>query len=179
MANKGATRAVIRNLDTDFKDTSGVKSFRNGPVVDHLNRDRERFERDAKEYLGDKSNLRSVTLESADWDEVYHAFYPVEVAEVIEAIAAHQSNALRAAVLETLRALHDNLITASQNAHTDNSRLELMFAATMTWQAREYLKRGVNGNANVCLEQAHRRLTPLRTRASLAAIKNIKALGLV
>ena len=82
-------------------------------------------------------------------------------------------------MLATIDNLRDELVSAGQNARTDVSRLALVHAATELGSAREYLARGVNGNANVHLDRAHRKLTPLRTRQSLKAIKVIKSLGMV
>lgn len=67
MANKGSTRAVIRNLsiESGIWDSPGER-FAVQPL--------ELFIADAKSWLGDRSNLRSSTIDSADWVEVYAAF---------------------------------------------------------------------------------------------------------
>lgn len=104
-----------------------------------------------------------------------------EVAEVLEAIEdpARQANALRAAALESLRQLRENLIKAAVSSRTVRAEVALKVAADRVESASEYLERGVNGNANVQLDRAHKVLTPLCTRASRKAIADIKALGLL
>lgn len=65
--NKGATRAVIRNLSREdgIWDCAGDR-FATQPL--------ELFISDSVKWLGDKSNLRSSTIDSANWPEVYAAF---------------------------------------------------------------------------------------------------------
>lgn len=66
--NKAATRAVIRNLTKSTgMHREAWESLQSGSV--------EEFRADAISHLGDKSNLRTATLESADWAEVYAHFY--------------------------------------------------------------------------------------------------------
>lgn len=106
---------------------------------------------------------------------------PTEARQAIEAATDPKrlENARRAAVLATIDNLRDELIAAGRSARTDVSRLALVHAATELGSAREYLARGVNGNANIHLDRAHKTLTPLRTRQSLKAIKVLKGLGMV
>jgi hypothetical protein len=67
MANKNSTRAVIRNLarEDGIWDSPGDRF-----AVQAL----DLFIPDAKSWLGDKSNLRTSTINSADWAEVYAYF---------------------------------------------------------------------------------------------------------
>lgn len=67
MANKGSTRAVIRNLDreTGIWDSAGTR-FSNQPL--------DPFIASAKSWLRDRSNLKGSTIDSADWAEVYAYF---------------------------------------------------------------------------------------------------------
>ena len=117
-------------------------------------------------------NVELVTDEVITLDEARQA---IEAATDPKRLA----NARRASVLATIDNLRDALISAGGNARTEVSRLALVHAATELGSAREYLARGVNGNANIHLDRAHKTLTPLRTRASLAATREIKALGLL
>jgi hypothetical protein len=67
MTNKGSTSAVIRNLAREggIWDCPGDR-FAVQPL--------DLFTADAKNWLGDKSNLRTSTIDSADWAEVYAYF---------------------------------------------------------------------------------------------------------
>jgi hypothetical protein len=185
MANKGATRAVIRNLDMDFWPDGGAdRSSRYGRAFEHMGTERAAFEINAKQYLRDKSNLRTSTLELADWDQVFNCFYPQEVpdgqvTEALEAIAEHQPSALKAAAMEKLDQMFLALMDGSKRARTYEAESQLASAAHEVRLARGFLLRGVNGDANVRLHVAHKILSPLRTRVSTKAIKDIKTLGLL
>lgn len=75
--SKAATAAVRRNLVKDYVTTLGRSGTQTGEVWEHMSgKSVEDFERDAKAYLGDRSNLRTATLNSADWPEIYAEFYP-------------------------------------------------------------------------------------------------------
>ena len=67
MARKDSTRAVIRNLSHEdgIWDCPGDRF-----AVQTL----DLFIDNAKSWLGDRSNLKNSTLDSADWAEVYAAF---------------------------------------------------------------------------------------------------------
>lgn len=67
--NKAATRAVLRNLD---KTPPGGMWETVGDTI--ANQPFEAFVRAAKRYLGDKTELKGSTIESADYAEV-HAYY--------------------------------------------------------------------------------------------------------
>jgi hypothetical protein len=67
--NRGSTNHVFRNLQKDHPD--------HWPFVvweKLLPNTREGFERQAKAYLSDRSELSRKTLESADWDDIYSQF---------------------------------------------------------------------------------------------------------
>ncbi len=67
MPHRGATNAVIRNLmvDTGIWDSPGDR-FAVQPF--------EPFVADAKSWLGDRTRLKTSTIESADWPQVYEYF---------------------------------------------------------------------------------------------------------
>jgi hypothetical protein len=67
MARKDSTRAVIRNLDREglIWDSPGDR---------FATQSKELFIKDSKSWLGDRSNLKTSTIDSADWDEVYDHF---------------------------------------------------------------------------------------------------------
>lgn len=67
MSQVAATNHVIRNLHNLTDQWDEVWMF-----LDLTSRDR--FESDARRYLGDNSNLRSATIGRADWEAVYAHF---------------------------------------------------------------------------------------------------------
>lgn len=72
--NAGATRAVIRNLTKSTgMHSEAWEALQHGSVED--------FRTDAISYLSDKSDLRTVMLESADWTAVYVHFHGSEPTE--------------------------------------------------------------------------------------------------
>ena len=61
-----ATRTVHRKLDTEYQDYRGVwESLMSADTT------LENFTTAAKAYLGDKTELKETTIESADYEEIY------------------------------------------------------------------------------------------------------------
>ena len=71
--HKGSTSAVYRWLSKDHK--SRLYGYQGYSVWERMPYDSlEVFTKAAKQWLGDQSELRRTTIETADWPEVYEYF---------------------------------------------------------------------------------------------------------
>jgi len=73
--NAASTRSVIRNLHKFYSTDQRPTSWRNGEVWEHLSLESvEAFRKGAGEWLRDRSELKTSTIESADWAGVFKYF---------------------------------------------------------------------------------------------------------
>lgn len=73
--NLRSTNAVKRNLVKWYKTETGEQSWQTEEAWTHMSADSvESFRADCMSYLGDKSNLATSTLRTADWEAVYDYF---------------------------------------------------------------------------------------------------------
>lgn len=170
--NKASTKAVIHNL-TGWYETDMVKgSINTDEAWTHMvSTSVEDFRDHSIRYLGQHSNLRMVTLESADWTEVYATFYPAELETADHAVVAPEPTAAPVSV--------DDVVTLADAELGGNLVQAVLALAALAEQGRTVrIESGLlAGHESALLDlapalaQFHRERTGERVSAGLAAAK--------
>lgn len=116
--NKASTKAVIHNLSGWYETDMRKGSINTDEAWTHMGDNPEDFEANSRRYLSNYSNLRTVTLDSADWQAVWDHFQATEATETApEQPVEHVSGALvgygRVSTLDQNEALQTSALKAA------------------------------------------------------------------